>query len=120
MSRNGNGKKPVQKPVAISPKGGARLLPGNPGNRGGAKGRSGRKPEVYRALCESLISSPEAQASVKKILKDDRHPHFAVMYRHLAEHAHGKPMQPVGGEDGGPIPVRVIREAASWSDDGDE
>jgi hypothetical protein len=106
-----NGKKPVLKPVrALSPKGGARLAPGNPGNSGGKPGRSGRKPEVYRDLCRELISSAVAVRSVEKILKNDKHPHFATIYKHLAEHAHGKPVQPLSGEDGGAVVVRIIRE----------
>lgn len=107
-----NGKKPVLKPVRrpISPKGGALLVPGNPGNAGGKAGRSGRKPDIYRALCEELLSSADAQKSVKAILKDNRHPHFGTIYKHLAEYAHGKPVQPLSGEDGGAVVVRVIRE----------
>ncbi len=93
------------------------LTPGNPGNRGGRKGRSGRKPAVYRDLCRDLIASVAAVRSVQRILQNDEHPHFATMYRHLADHAHGKPVQPVTGEDGGAIVVRVIREEPTGARD---
>lgn len=114
---NGNGKKPIQKPI---PKGVGRnrlLTPGNPGNSGGKAGRSGRKPEVYRDLCRSLLESPETVKSLQSILKDNRHPHFAAIYKHLAEHGHGKPVQPISGEGGGPVRVLVVRESPDFASD---
>ncbi|HEV8177158.1 MAG TPA: hypothetical protein VGP44_05665 [Gemmatimonadales bacterium] len=120
MSGTTNGKRPVKNRVqrlVRPPQGGAGIIPGNPGNSGGKKRRSGRKPNVYRELCEGMLSSPDAQRSVARILKDDRHPHFASIYKHLAEYAHGKPVQPISGEDGGDVVVRVIREEISLARD---
>ncbi len=116
--------KPLKKPEinparrAISPKGGGKLVPGNPGNRGGAKGRSGRKPDIYRDLCRELVESPAAQKSVRKILGDARHPHFATIYKHLAEYAHGKPEQPIGGGRE-PITIRVVYDEVPVPDGAD-
>ena len=117
----GNGvkprKKPVQKPVAriISPNGGAKLTPGNPGNRGGAKGKSGRLPHEYVELCRDLVTSSKALAGVEAILNNSNHPHFVAMYRHLSERGYGKPAQPLTGE-GGQGPVRIVYD--EMDDDG--
>ena len=85
--------------------------PGDDPRRGhGVKGKSGRKPEVFKAMCAQLVSSAKAKASIRAILADHKHPHFAAIYKHLSEQAFGKATQPVSGEGGGPLVVRVIRE----------
>lgn len=110
---NGNGKNPRKNPRFN----GAALRPGNPGNSGGKKGRSGRKPDVYVDLCRDLVTNPKTQASLRRILTNTKHPHFAAIYKHLAEHAYGKPTQPIGNPDSGEIVVRVIREEISVGHD---
>jgi hypothetical protein len=101
-----NGKNPHKNPRFN----GAAILPGNPGNRGGQPGKSGRKPDAFISLCRDLVESPKTQASVRQILSNHKHPHFAVMYKHLTDHAYGKPAQSVTGPEGGPIVVRVVRD----------
>ena len=47
-----NGKNPAENPVprVVYPRhGGAGVVPGNPGNSGGKRGRSGARPSVVRA-----------------------------------------------------------------------
>jgi hypothetical protein len=117
MTARVNGKHPTQNPRKNPRFNGAAIRPGNQGNSGGKPGRSGRKPEAYYDLCHELINDPRTRASVKKILANDKHPHFAGLYKHLAEHAYGKPTQPIGNVDSGEVVIRVIREEASVGHD---
>lgn len=81
------------------------LASGKVGNRGG-----GRTPEAFKQLCRDMVASAKAKASVKKILEDDRHPHFAAIYKHLCEHGYGKATQPISGPDpDSPLTVQVIQ-----------
>ena len=114
MKGNGNGKNPRKNPRFN----GAAIQPGNRGNSGGKPGRSGRKPDAYYDICRELVGDSKTRASVRRILSNDKHPHFAALYKHLAEHAYGKPAQPVTGAGGeGPVVIHVIREEVGVSTD---
>jgi hypothetical protein len=89
---------------------GNRLKRGNPGNKGG-----GRPPEEFRETCRHLVSSPAALQSVMAILADTKHPHFAALYKYLADRGYGKPEQPIshGTQDGGAMSFTLnLGEAA--------
>jgi hypothetical protein len=86
----------------------AHLTPGNPGNSGGKKGRSGRLPDEAKELCRQLWSSPTALRSVKEILKNPAHPHFANVWKALGERGYGKADQAVTGPGGGPIQHAIV------------
>ena len=96
----------------ISPKSGAVCPTGaHPGNTGGKKGRSGRKPDAYKQFMRDVVNSPTARKAVETVINDPKHQHFASVWRHLVEQTEGKPVQPIGGEGGGPIPISL--EAAT-------
>lgn len=90
---NGNGQKTAAK-TAVSPLSGGRIpLGAHPGNTGGKKGRSGRRPNWLREFCDGLLASRKCKAQVKAILEDSSHPAFATMWKAVGERAHGKPEQ---------------------------
>lgn len=74
---------------------GAAIIPGNPGNSGGKKGRSGPKPEWYREYCRGMITAPATRKAVKAILANPNHPHFPGIYKTVVEQGFGKAAQPV-------------------------
>jgi hypothetical protein len=100
---------PELKPV-YSPKGGAPVIPGNPGNSGGKKGRSGRLPDEAKELCRKLWNSRAAMRSVREIIKDPKHPHFASVWKELGARGYGKPdqNQTVTGPNGGAIQHAIV------------
>jgi hypothetical protein len=81
------------------------LKRGNPGNKGG-----GRTPEVARELCRSLWGSASAMKSVREILKNPKHPHFASVWKTLGERGYGKAdqNQTVTGPNGGAIQHAIV------------
>jgi hypothetical protein len=76
---------------------------GNPGNRGG-----GRTPDEAKELCRKLWSSPAAMKSVREILKNPKHPHFASVWKTLGERGYGKADQTVTGPGGGPVQHAIV------------
>jgi hypothetical protein len=73
MGKKNRAKKPDQKPDqrrrVISPKGGAALVPGNPGNAGGQPGRSGRPKDEVRLGCR--VAFDEAVPVLRAIVKGE-------------------------------------------------
>ena len=95
--------------TAASPLNGSRIpLGAHPGNTGGKKGRSGRKPSWLREFCDDLLASPKTKAAVRAILADDKHPAFAAMWKAVSDRAHGKAEQQIN--HGGTIVIREKRE----------
>jgi hypothetical protein len=66
-------------------RGGTLLRGGRVGNKGG-----GRAADIYVALCQKLVTSPECQAQVKAILDDHTEPGFVALYKVLTDRAFGK------------------------------
>lgn len=81
------------------------LRRGNPGNKGG-----GRKPEVYKKWLGSLLDSEAHRREFAAATKDRTDPAFQFATKHAAEHAHGRPAQPITGADGQPLTIRLVRE----------
>ena len=81
---------------------------GTPGNSGGKKGRSGRRPDWLRQFCDNLLASAKCKAQVRAILGDKDHPAFATMWKAVSERAHGKAEQQIN--HGGTIVIREKRE----------
>lgn len=76
----------------VSGTNGNRLEPGNhPKNTGGKKGRSGRKPEEFRAWCRSLVEGKAHVAEIKAVLCDRAHPHFAKIATLFYGYGYGQP-----------------------------
>lgn len=67
----------------------------HPGNTGGKKGRSGRKPDEWRARLRELTSAEEVEGQVKLVLADADHPHWASTYKYATEQANGRAAQAI-------------------------
>lgn len=81
----------------------------HPGNTGGKKGRSGRKPDEFKAMMQRLVSSEDRIKQLRKVLNNANHPHFLAAYKMAAEFGYGKATQSMehSGKDGAPIDVQV-------------
>lgn len=95
MSANGNGNG-VQNSVqnsAVMRLGNGQLIGGNPGNSGGKKARSGRKTAEIAGRAERLLNKPKARRALEAVITNENHPHYAAMWKALADRAYGKPAQ---------------------------
>ena len=93
-----NGKRKTAKKTTdakrcVSPRSGNELVSGNPGNSGGKKGRSGRKPNWWKDFCGDTLKKP----ATKKALEDKAKAGDINAIKLLAEYAEGKPVQRVEG-----------------------
>ena len=93
MTHGRNGSKTAKKrarPALIpQPNGrGALLAGGMPGNKGG----SGRPPDEFKQLCETLTLTAMRQ-HVQTILTNPDHPHFMRALEWASAHRYGKPQQ---------------------------
>lgn len=86
--RTGKGTKKVVSPIS-----GAEMLSGgHPKNTGGKKGRSGRKPRLFKEFCQRVIESPAVQDRVVQVLMRSRRPtEVASMFLGLASYVVEKP-----------------------------
>ena len=95
----------------VSPRSGAECPVGaHPGNTGGKKGRSGRKPDAFIRFCQQLASGRMTLKNVKDILADKDHPQFMPALRWATENGYGKPTERVEitGKDGEPVGVAHV------------
>lgn len=53
----------------------------------------GRPKNSFRKKCRRMIDKPSTWNSVRRILKDRKHPLFATMWKEVAAHGHGKAPQ---------------------------
>lgn len=67
----------------------------HPGNTGGKKGRSGRKPLEFKQMCRALASSRDVETTAKTILASVDHPQWASTFKALAAYGYGVPKQHV-------------------------
>lgn len=108
----GKGKKTAIKTVT-SPINGAQLPVGNhPGNTGGKKGRSGRKPDEWRRELQALVSSDAVLDALETVLQDSKHPAYVGALKYAADHGFGKARETVEltGASGGPVLVKFVHE----------
>jgi len=91
-ARRKNGKK-----APPSPKSGVSLPLGNhPGNTGGKKGRSGRRPLAITAKALEMVNKHDLIEAAKDIaLKADKETDRLAAIRFLVEYAAGKPRQAI-------------------------
>lgn len=68
-----------------------RLHGGNPGNRGGQKGRSGRRPEEFKRWCGNQLHDQGKRQAIMRVLRDANHPHFAKMWVWIASYGADRP-----------------------------
>lgn len=82
--------------MAVSPLNGAAIpLGAHPGNTGGKKGRSGRKPQKFKDFCNDLANDPEFLEGIRRdALAGDKDARKLVV-----EYAMGKPTQTIESRD---------------------
>jgi hypothetical protein len=66
---------------------------GDPRIRSGKKGRSGRKPDAFKALCAALVSDASTLKAARAILDDQKHPAWSSVFRAIAPYGYGEPTQ---------------------------
>ena len=99
--------------TATSPlSGGVIPLGAHPGNTGGKKGRSGRKPLAWKALCRDILSDPATQETLRSAATAPAMPGYASLIRMLAEHGEGVPEQTHIIKDGQEARERIARRIA--------
>lgn len=83
--------KTAKKTAKPSGRNGNVLPVGNhPGNTGGKKGRSGRKPFAFRVLARSILQSPKVQKELREAAQDRTTPGYGTVLRMLRDSAEGK------------------------------
>lgn len=103
-----NSAKKTQKP---SPRSGYALPVGNhPGNTGGKKGRSGRKPNAFKDFLAQLRRDPEALEAFRQAALDPTCRSFGSAWKLMSDYDDEKPAEKK--QIVGPIEVRVkmVRE----------
>lgn len=101
--------KTAVKTARPSPLTGKSLPVGNhPGNTGGKKGRSGRKPEAFTKLLARLRQSPELADSLTKAISDPECRAFPSALKVLTDYDTEKPVEKK--ELTGELVVRVVRD----------
>lgn len=101
----------AKKSAKPSPRSGYALPVGNhPGNTGGKKGRSGRKPNAFKDFLAKLRANPEALTAFETAAKDPTHRNFGAAWKLMADYDEEKP--PEKRQIVGPVEVtvRVVRE----------
>ncbi len=68
---------------------------GDPRQGRGVKGKSGRKPDEFKAMCRALASSEEVEKAVVTALKNPKHPAFLGSLKWATEHGYGAPLRAV-------------------------
>lgn len=98
--------KTATKTAAPSPKNGNRLpLGAHPGNTGGKKGRSGRKPEAFTNFLARLRQDPRLHDAIEKAAMDASNPGFKSALKVLTDYDDAKPAEK--RELSGKLEVRV-------------
>jgi len=65
------------------------------GPGGGKKGRSGRKPDAWKAIMAKCLTRKSTLRALSRVLKDDKHPAYLGALRFAAGYAYGKPQENV-------------------------
>jgi hypothetical protein len=74
-----------------SPRSGAEVPTGaHPGNTGGKKGRSGRKPFAFRMLARTILEDRKTQAELRRAARDRSTPGYGTVIRLLRDSAEDK------------------------------
>lgn len=101
--------------TARSPITGAEIPLGNhPGNTGGKKGRSGRKPDAWRLELQAMVSSDAVLDKLETVLKDPNHPAYVGALKYASDHGFGRAKESVEvtGKNGAPLTIRFVREGS--------
>ena len=63
------------------------------GPGGGKKGRSGRPPDAWKEIMRKLVNRESTLRTLKRVIKNSKHPAWLGALRFAAEYAYGKPTQ---------------------------
>jgi len=92
------------------PGGNPHLVPGNPGNSGGKKGRSGPKPLAFKQECSRLtdeVAMPKIAAYLEDPKNGPADPAWRWCLEFSAEYSKRKAAQEV--EQSGELTIRIVR-----------
>ncbi len=90
------GNKSGKQKTMISPRSGSQIPTGaHPGNTGGKKGRSGRKPNAFKELCREILDDEETREALRAAAKSPSAPGYGGIIKMLASYAEGVPAQKV-------------------------
>lgn len=104
-------KKTAVKTGTPSPRSGYALPVGaHPGNTGGKKGRSGRKPDEFKQICQRLASRASTVNAVSRILKDDTHPAYLGALKWATENGYGRATESINVTQTGGLTIKVVHE----------
>jgi hypothetical protein len=83
-------------------------LGAHPGNTGGKKERSGRKPDAWKERLQQIVSSDAVLDELELVLRASRHPAYVGVLKYATEHGYGKPKESLEltGKDSGPVEFR--------------
>lgn len=82
--------KKTAKKTAKSPRNGQEIPLGNhPGNTGGKKGRSGRKPMAFKLLAHDILHDPVTQAQLRKAAQNPKASGYSTLVLGLAKYSEG-------------------------------
>lgn len=96
--------------TAVSPRNGAVIpLGAHPGNTGGKKGRSGRKPSTFAGFVRSLHAKEDVRTAIENAAADETSKGFAPVLKLMAEYDPERPAPPKQ-ELTGELVVRVVRD----------
>jgi len=94
-----------------SPRSGYALPVGaHPGNTGGKKGRSGRKPGPFKAMLAKLRQSPELAASLEAAIADHESRAFPAALKVITDYDDDKPAEKHAIVGPVVVHVRITRE----------
>ena len=61
----------------------------------GKKGRSGRKSDEFKAMCQALASSRAIELTIRNILQDAKHPAFLGALKWASAYGYGRPQETI-------------------------
>lgn len=103
--------KTASKSAKPSPRSGVRLpLGAHPGNTGGKKGRSGRRPEAFKNFLAKLRRDPRLHASLEQAIANPESRGFSSALKLLTEYDDDKPVEKKELSGKLEVLVRVARE----------
>lgn len=103
--------KTATKTAKPSPRSGVRLpLGAHPGNTGGKKGRSGRKPEAFTSFLTKLRQNPALHQALERAVTDETSPGFRSALKVLTDYDTEKPAEKKELSGKLEVTVRVARE----------
>ncbi len=92
-SDKGEGINSAQNTVHRNAKG--QLTGGNPGNSGGKKGRSGRKPHAWKEFCGDVLAHEDTRDGIEVAARTPRLAGYVPLLKLLVSYSEGLPTQTV-------------------------